>query len=59
MDNESTIPSQLGPVHTIPAPLASSSGRADAQPEGHEGSGWLFKLVVAALAIGLLIYLVG
>jgi hypothetical protein len=59
MDNESTIPSQLGPVHTIPAPLAASSGRADAQAEAHEGSGWLFKLVVAALAVGLLIYLLG
>jgi hypothetical protein len=59
MDNESTIPSQLGPVHTIPAPLISSSGRDDAQPEGNGGFGLMTKLVFAALAIALLVYMIG
>jgi hypothetical protein len=59
MDNESTIPSQLGPVHTIPAPLISSSGRDDAQSEGNDGFGLMTKLVIAALAIALMVFLIG
>lgn len=59
MDNQSTIPSQLGPVQTIPAPLTSASGRSEPESGSAEGSGLMIKLVFAALAVALLAYLMG
>ena len=58
MDHENTIPSQLGPVSTIPAPLGSVSGRLGPTPAPDAVSGIGLKLVLAAAAAGLLIYLI-
>jgi hypothetical protein len=58
MDNENTIPSQLGPVNTVPAPLGSMSGRLDPMPAADAGMGFGLKLFLVALATGLLVYLI-
>lgn len=57
MDNENTIPSQLGPVNTIPAPLGTMPGRLDPMPASDPGMGFGLKLFLLALAAGLLVYL--
>lgn len=58
MDNENTIPSQLGPVNTIPAPLGSISGRLDPMPVPGTGIGFGLKSLLVALAAALLVYLI-
>jgi len=57
MDNENTIPSQLGPVNTIPAPLVSLPDPAAQSAGTDAGAGWVFKLVLGVLAIVLVLYL--
>ncbi len=58
MDNQNTIPSQLGPVNTIPAPLSSMLDRSVPSSEPDAGSGLGLKLVLAAMSVALLAYLI-
>jgi len=56
MDQENTIPSQLGPANTIPAPLVSGS-RIPTHDDGATGAGGLIiKLVLLAMTVGLALY---
>lgn len=57
MDNDNTIPSQLGPMNTIPSALGPMTGppaRRQPQPEG--GSPML-KLLFLAVVVALVLYL--
>lgn len=55
MDNHNTIPSQLGPATTIPAPLHSSFGPAEGRRDAGVISGmWVKLALVALLAISVL-----
>ena len=58
MDNQDTIPSQLGPVNTIPAPLTPMLDRPDPSSAPDVGSGLGLKLAFAVVGVGLLVYLV-
>ena len=58
MDNEKTIPSQLGPINTIPAPLSSMLDRSGPSSATDEGSGLGLKLLLAATALAFLAYLI-
>lgn len=58
MDNDTTIPSQLGPANTIPAPLVSAAGRSGRAVEPDAGAGLGLKLALAAMVIALLVYLI-
>ena len=56
MDQDNTIPSQLGPVNTIPAPLISGS-QVPYQDDEATGAGALIvKLVLLAAVVGLALY---
>jgi len=57
MDNHNTIPSELGPVNTIPAPLSSMQDRSGQTSTPEAGSGLGLKLLFAALGVALLAYL--
>ncbi|MEO8542682.1 MAG: hypothetical protein ABI434_03825 [Burkholderiaceae bacterium] len=59
MEHENTIPSQLGPVNTIPAPLGAIVGHTAPATEADAGSGLWFKLIMVALAVALIVYLFG
>ncbi len=59
MDNDTTIPSQLGPANTIPAPLVSATGRNARAVNADAGPGLGLKLALAAVVIALLVYLIG
>ena len=56
MDHENTIPSQLGPINTIPAALGSSSHPAALDKEGPGVGGLIFKLLLLATTVGLALY---
>ena len=57
MDNENTIPSQLGPASTIPAALGSSSRFGPAEEAESTGVGGLVvKLLLLAVTVGLALY---
>jgi len=58
MDHENTIPSQLGPVNTIPAPLAAMTGRIEPLSESGASMGVGLKLMLLVLAAALLAYLI-
>lgn len=58
MQNQDTIPSQLGPINTIPAPLGPMSDNAGHTSAPDAGSGLGLKLVVAAIGVALLAYLI-
>lgn len=58
MDNENTIPSQLGPVNTIPAPLSAMTDRDGYSPAPDAGSGLGLKLAIATIGVALLAYLI-
>ena len=58
MDNQDTIPSQLGPVNTIPAPLISMLDQSGPSSAPVAASGMGLKLVLAAMAVALLAYLI-
>jgi hypothetical protein len=58
MDNQNTIPSQLGPVNTIPAPLSSMIDRSVPSSAPDSGSGLGLKLALAAIGVALLAYLI-
>ena len=56
MSNDSTIPSQLGPIDTMPASLgAPDSGL---RPRQTEGSGAWPRVVLLAVLGGVILYLV-
>ncbi len=57
MYNQDTIPSQLGPITTIPAPLGAMSDSANRSSAPNAGSGLGLKLVIAAMGVALLAYL--
>ena len=59
MDNQNTIPSQLGPVTTIPALLTPSSGPAAARSGARAAPGLWFTLVLLVLAVVLVVVAVG
>ena len=59
MDTENTIPSQLGPVSTVPAVLASSAREAPGEAEGSGLGGLLLKLLLLAVTVGLALYFAG
>ncbi len=56
MDHENTIPSQLGPVTTIPAALGSSSRPASLEAESTGLGGLIVKLLLLAVTVGLALY---
>lgn len=56
MDHENTIPSQLGPVPTIPAVLASGTRPGALEPESTGLGGLVVKLVLLAATVGLALY---
>ncbi|MEO7938003.1 MAG: hypothetical protein ABIR55_05225 [Burkholderiaceae bacterium] len=56
MDHENTIPSQLGPVTTIPAILAASTRPGALEPESTGIGGLVLKLVLLAVTVGLALY---
>jgi|GEM_PF-1614520 len=58
MDHQNTIPSQLGPIDTIPAPLSSMLDRSGPSSAPDAGSGLGLKLVLAAMAVAGLVYLI-
>lgn len=58
MHNQDTIPSQLGPINTIPAPLSPMLDQADPSSAPGAGSGLGLKLALAAMGIALLAYLI-
>ncbi len=58
MDNQNTIPSQLGTVNTIPAPLSAMLDRSNPSSASDAGSGLGLKLVLAAVAVAFLFYLI-
>ena len=50
MSHDSTIPSRLDPLHTVPAPLIAP-GRSEASQDGKATSPWMrIALVGAVLA---------
>ncbi len=54
MNNDSTIPSQLGPLHTVPAtlvPAARSSHRSEPAAIGPTGKLLVAFVLVAALLL--------
>lgn len=56
MDHENTIPSQLGPVTTIPAVLGSSARAAPSAAESTGLVGLVVKLLLLAATVGLALY---
>ena len=56
MDHENTIPSQLGPINTIPAALSSSSHPAALDKESTGLGGLILKLLLLAITVGLALY---
>lgn len=58
MDNQNTIPSQLGPINTIPAPLSSMLDRSGPSSAPDAGKGLGLKLALAAIGVALLAYLI-
>ena len=56
MDQENTIPSQLGPASTIPAALGSVSRSAALETESTGLGGLIFKLLLLAVTVGLALY---
>jgi len=59
MDHHDTIPSQLGPVNTVPAALGSSGRSAPLESTGSGVGGLVFKLLLLAATVGVTLYLVG
>lgn len=56
MDHENTIPSQLGPINTIPAALGSGTPSATLGKESTGLGGLIFKLLLLAVTVGLALY---
>ncbi len=59
MDHDNTIPSQLGPVHTIPAALVASALSSPSDNQNPGLGGLLFKLSLLAATVGLALYFAG
>jgi hypothetical protein len=57
MHHENTIPSQLGPVDTIPSTLGPSSGSLPRRDTAPGGSGTVVKLLLLVAAVTLVAYL--
>lgn len=56
MEQDNTIPSQLGPASTIPVPLISSSQAPHQDVEVTGAGPLIFKLVLLAVTVGLALY---
>ena len=48
MSNDSTIPSRLDPMHTVPAPLSASDSSGRSQ-DGESTSPWMRIVLVGAI----------
>lgn len=56
MDQENTIPSQLGPATTVPALLISDSRSASLGSDASGLGGLIIKLLLLAVTVGLALY---
>ena len=54
MSNDSTIPSRLDPLHTVPAPL-SASDRPERSQDGEAASPWMRIALVGAVIAAVVV----
>ena len=52
MSNDSTIPSRLDPMHTVPAPLTASD-RPGRSQDGEATSPWMRIVLVGAIVVAV------
>ncbi len=56
MNHDNTIPSQLGPVNTIPAALGANALSSPSDNLNPGFVGLIFKLLLLAATVGLALY---
>ena len=54
MSNDSTIPSRLDPLHTVPAPLTASDSSEGSQ-DGEAASPWMRIALVGAVIAAVVV----